>query len=226
MPVGGVLRNIFAYLYPLHLYLPKPNIASLPSRTKHEIKDWTVHTPKSIQSCVRVLKSKGWSNKCYININDWQIVFTLSSTMMTNILANSPANKTSNGLNNFVTLTGFKRLVNMLARQLYVVSTWTGLSIAILKGHKDKSGLEGPLRGKQLQMCKERNILWGWHCTKNAHSSHRPLEMESYQTGDYIPPPPPPLIATQTVTEEEKKQQRDRQRWTAQRCNKIHSDFR
>lgn len=32
----------------------------------------------------------------------------------------------------------------------------------IKKGYKDKSGLKGPLRGKQLQMCKERNILRGW----------------------------------------------------------------
>lgn len=34
----------------------------------------------------------------------WQIVFTLNSIRMTNILADSAANKTSNGLNNFVTL--------------------------------------------------------------------------------------------------------------------------
>lgn len=57
----------------------------------------------------------------------------------------------------------------------------------IKRGYDDKSGLEGPQRGKQLQMCKERNILRGWHRTKNAHSSHRPLEMECYQTGDYAP---------------------------------------
>lgn len=83
------------------------------------------------------------------------------------------------------------------------------------KGYEDKSGLEGPLRGKQLQMCKERNILQGWHCIKNAHSSHRPLEMECYQTETT----PPPLIVTQTYTEkeEEEKLQRDRQRWTEHR---------
>lgn len=51
-------------------------------------------------------------------------------------------------------------------------------------------------------MCKGRNILWDWHCTKNAHSSHGPLEMESYQTADYAPP----LIAAQTFTELQKQQ--------------------
>lgn len=43
--------------------------------------------------------------------------------MINSILADSTANKTSDGLNNFVTRTGIKRLVNMLARQLYVVDT-------------------------------------------------------------------------------------------------------
>lgn len=68
-------------------------------------------------------------------------------------------------------------------------------------------------------MCKERNILRGWHCTKNAHNSHGPLEMECYQTRDYAPP----LVATQTYTEEEEeKQQRDRQRWTGHRCDSTY----
>lgn len=95
--------------------------------------------------------------------------------------------------------------------------------MAILKkGYEDESRLEGPLRGKQLHMCKERNILRGWRRTKNAHSSHRPLEMECYQTGDYAPP----LIVTQTYTEEEEEdeqqQQTDRQRWTRHRCDNTY----
>ena len=66
-------------------------------------------------------------------------------------------------------------------------------------------------------MCKERNILRGWHCTKNAHSTHRPLEMESYQL-----PPPTELSATQTLTEEEEKQQRDRKQGTGHGCDQTY----
>lgn len=51
-------------------------------------------------------------------------------------------------------------------------------------------------------MCRERNILRGWHRIKNAHSSYRLLEMESYQTRLR---PPPPIITTQTFTEEERE---------------------
>lgn len=72
-------------------------------------------------------------------------------------------------------------------------------------------------------MCRERNILRGWHRIKNAHSSYRLLEMESYQTRLR---PPPPIIATQTFTEEEKQEretQTDRQRWTGPCCNNTYT---
>lgn len=48
----------------------------------------------------------------------------MNSTTMTNsILADPTANQTADGPNNFVLQMGIKGLVNMLARQLYVVST-------------------------------------------------------------------------------------------------------
>lgn len=39
-------------------------------------------------------------------------------------------------------------------------------------------------KAKQMQMWKEQNILRGWQSTKNAHSRHRLIEMERYQTAD------------------------------------------
>lgn len=65
-----------------------------------------------------------WPDIWYINQNKRQEVFTMNSTTMTNsILADPTANQTADGLNNFVLQMGIKGLVNMLARQLYVVST-------------------------------------------------------------------------------------------------------
>lgn len=107
----------------------------------------------------------------------------MNSTAMTNILAGSTANKTSNGLNNVVMLTDIKRLVNMLARQLYAVSG----DVAVLKkGTRIKVGWKGQ-REESSCRCVKREIFW--HRIKNAHSSHRPLEMECYQTGGYAPLP-------------------------------------
>lgn len=62
--------------------------------------------------------------------------------MNNSILADSNANKTLSSLNNIVTLTDIKSPVKILARQLYVVSTWTGrcLAMYIKKGTRIKVG--------------------------------------------------------------------------------------
>lgn len=72
-----------------------------------------------------------------MNVNKRQKAFALDSTSMTgSVLADSTAKKTSDARVNFLTLTGIKKkqqLVNMRARQLYVVSTSTCHYIAIFK---------------------------------------------------------------------------------------------
>lgn len=73
---------------------------------------------------------------------------------------------------------------------------WGAYERAATKIHEKAARIEsGAPRGKQLQMCKTRKILQAWHRTKNAHSSHRLLEMEYYQNEMYNP-----QIVTQTCT--------------------------